>query len=327
LLEFDPTLGTFRRDREHRLDVDLLVVDEMSMVDVVLMNQLLRAVPDRACVVLVGDVDQLPSVGPGAVLADLIGSRVMPVVRLTEVFRQAGQSWIVRGAHQVNQGVIPDTAPHNGGDFYFVEANQSSAIVERIVTMVQQRIPTRFGFDPLRDVQVLSPMNRSELGTQALNARLQEVLNPARGQVEIKRFDRLFRIGDKVLQTRNNYEKEVFNGDIGLVRAIDSDEQEMVIDFEGREVQYDFAELDELTLAYALSIHRAQGSEYPAVVIPLHTQHFMMLQRNLLYTAITRGKKLVVLVGSRKALEIAVQRQDTARRYSGLRWRLHQLLD
>jgi exodeoxyribonuclease V alpha subunit len=231
----------------------------------------------------------------------------------------------VRGAHRVNQGVVPDTAPPNGGDFYFVEANEPATLVERIVTMVRERIPARFGFDSLRDVQVLTPMNRSELGTQALNARLQEVLNPARGQVEIKGFERVFRTGDKVLQTRNNYQKEVFNGDIGLVRAIDLDEKELLIDFDGREVRYDFGELDEVMLAYALSIHRAQGSEYPAVVIPLHTQHYVMLQRNLLYTAITRGKKLVVLVGSRKALEIAVQRQDTVNRFSGLRWRLQHL--
>jgi exodeoxyribonuclease V alpha subunit len=325
LLEFDPGIGTFKRHRDHPLDVDLLVVDETSMVDVVLMNQLLRAVPDRACVVLVGDVDQLPSVGPGMVLGDLIASGVLAVSRLTTVFRQAGQSWIVRAAHQVNEGILPETAPGNGGDFYFVEASEPAVIVERIITMMRERIPARFGLNPLRDVQVLTPMNRSELGTQALNARLQDVFNPGRGQPEVRRFERVFRAGDKVLQTRNNYQKEVFNGDIGLVRAIDGDEQEVVIDFDGREVVYDFAELDELTLAYALSIHRSQGSEYPAVVIPLHTQHFLMLQRNLLYTGITRGKKLVVLTGSRKALEIAVGRQDTARRYSALRWRLRQL--
>ncbi len=325
LLEFDPSLGGFKRDREHRLDLDLLVVDETSMVDVVLMNQLLRAVPDRTCLVLVGDVDQLPSVGPGMVLSDLIGSGVIPVARLTEVFRQAGRSWIVRAAHQVNEGLVPEAAPAGSGDFYFVEANEPAVIVERIITMVRDRIPKRFGLDPLRDVQVLTPRNGTELGTQALNVRLQEVLNPPRGQPEVQRFGTVFRAGDKVLQTRNNYQKEVFNGDIGLVRAVDPDEQELLIDFDGREVPYDFAEMDELTLAYALSIHRAQGSEYPAVVIQVHTQHYMMLQRNLLYTALTRGKKLVVLTGSRRALELAVQRQDTARRCSGLRWRLRQL--
>jgi exodeoxyribonuclease V alpha subunit len=325
LLEFDPALGGFKRDREHRLDFDLLVIDETSMVDIVLMNQLLRAVNDRACVVFVGDVDQLPSVGAGMVLNDLIRSGVLPVARLTEIFRQAGQSWIVRAAHRVNEGLIPETAPPGTGDFYFVEANDPPAIIDRMITMVRERIPKRFGLDPMRDVQVLTPMNRTELGTQALNTRLQDVLNPSRGQAEVQRFGSVFRIGDKVLQTRNNYQKEVFNGDIGIVKDVDADVQEILIDFDGREVVYDFAEMDELTLAYALSIHRAQGSEYPAVVIPLHTQHFLMLQRNLLYTALTRGKKLVVLTGSRKALELAVQRQDTAARCSGLRWRLQQM--
>jgi exodeoxyribonuclease V alpha subunit len=325
LLEFDPGLGGFKRDREHRLDFDLLIVDETSMVDIVLMNQLLRSVPDRACVVLVGDVDQLPSVGPGAVLGELIASGQVAVARLTEVFRQAGQSWIVRAAHQVNQGLLPESAPPNKGDFFFVEAGEPAAVLDRIVAMVRDRIPSRFGLDPLREIQVLTPMNRSELGTQNLNARLQEVLNPQRGQATVQRFEAVYRVGDKVLQTRNNYQKEVFNGDIGLVAAIDAEMQEVLVDFEGRAVPYDFSELDELTLAYALSIHRSQGSEYPAVVIPLHTQHYMMLQRNLLYTAITRGKKLVVVTGNRKALELAVQRHSARQRCSALGWRLRQL--
>jgi exodeoxyribonuclease V alpha subunit len=294
------------------------------MVDVVLMNQLLRAVPDRACVVLVGDVDQLPSVGPGTVLADLIESGVVPVVRLTEIFRQAGQSWIVRAAHRINHGEVPESAPAGGGDFYFVEASEPSAVIDRIIAMVRERIPARFGLDPFRDVQVLTPMNRTELGTQALNLRLQEVLNPSKAGAEVERFGWKYRVGDKVLQTQNNYQKEVFNGDIGRVAAIDEGERELVVEFDGRAVPYDFGEMDELSLAYALSIHRSQGSEYPAVVMPLHTQHFVMLQRNLLYTGVTRGKKLVVLVGSRRALELAVQRQDTARRYSALRWRLRE---
>jgi exodeoxyribonuclease V alpha subunit len=324
LLEFEPGLGGFRRDRENRLDCELLVVDEASMVDIVLMNQLLRAVPDRACVVFVGDVDQLPSVGAGLVLADLIGSGVVSVARLTEIFRQAGASWIVRAAHAVNQGQLPETAPPHAGDFYFLDVNEPTTIVERIITMVRDRIPARFGLDPLRDVQVLTPMNRTELGTQALNARLQSVLNPPRGAPEVLRFDTTFREGDKVLQTQNDYKKEVFNGDIGRIVSVDQTEREVVVEFDGRPVLYDFGELDELMLAYALSIHRSQGSEYPAVIIPLHTQHFLMLQRNLLYTGITRGKRLVVLVGSRKALELAVQRQDTAFRCSALRRRLQE---
>ncbi len=324
LLEFDPAMGGFKRDRENQLDVDLLIVDEASMVDVVLMNQLLRAVPPWACLVLVGDVDQLPSVGPGAVLADVIGSEAVSVVRLTEIFRQAGASGIVRAAHRVNQGEVPESCEPGKGDFYVVEAETPDAVLRKIITMVRERIPARFGLDPLRDVQVLTPMNRSELGTQNLNARLQEILNPPGAKAEVQRFGSTFRQGDKVLQTVNNYDKEVFNGDIGRIAAVDTEEQELRVEYDGREVIYDFGELDELGLSYSLSIHKSQGSEYPAVVIPVHTQHFVMLQRNLLYTAITRGKRLVVLVGSGKALGLAVQRQDTARRYTGLRRRLQE---
>jgi exodeoxyribonuclease V alpha subunit len=326
LLEFDPGLGGFQRNRERPLEVDLLIVDEASMVDVVLMNQLLRAVPATACVVLVGDVDQLPSVGPGTVLADLIGSGVVPVARLTEIFRQAGHSGIVRAAHAVHDGELPASATADQpGEFYVIEADAPEAILERIVALVRERIPTRFGLDPLRDVQVLTPMNRSELGARTLNVRLQEALNPAAGGGQVERFGWTFRVGDKVMQTVNNYDKEVFNGDIGRVVRIDADEQELAVSLDGREVVYDFGELDELMLAFATTIHKAQGSEYPAVVVPLHGQHFLMLQRNLLYTAITRGRKLVVIVGSARALKRAVERQDTARRCTGLRWRLTSL--
>jgi exodeoxyribonuclease V alpha subunit len=323
LLEFDPGLGGFKRDGANALELDLLVVDEASMVDIVLMNQLLRALPAGACLVLVGDVDQLPSVGPGTVLADVIASNVAPVVRLTEIFRQAGQSWIVRAAHCVNHGENPGSAPAGQGDFYFVEANKPNEILGKLIVMVRERIPAKFGLDPFRDVQVLTPMNRSELGVRNLNVRLQGVFNPPSSQAaEIQRFGWTFRVGDKTLQTVNNYDKDVFNGDIGRVAAVDEHEQEMTVEFDGRRVVYDFGELDELALAYALSIHKSQGSEYPAVVIPLHMQHFMMLRRNLLYTGITRGKKLVVLVGSKKALAAAVQRRDTAERCSGLRMKL-----
>jgi exodeoxyribonuclease V alpha subunit len=324
LLEFDPAQGGFKRDRDRPLDAELIVVDEASMVDVALMHQFLKAVPPRACLVLVGDVDQLPSVGPGTVLADLIGSGVLPVVRLTEIFRQAGQSWIVRAAHAVNHGELPESAPAGQGDFYFVQAETPAAILDRIVTLVRDRIPARFGLDPFRDVQVLTPMNVSELGTRNLNAHLQGVLNPPRGGPEVDRFGWKFRAGDKVLQTVNNYDKDVFNGDIGRITGIDAADSEVTVEFDGRPVGYDFGELDELSLAYSLSTHKSQGSEYPAVVMPLHTQHYQMLQRNLLYTGITRGKQLVVLVGSRKALGLAVQRQDTARRFSGLARRLKE---
>ncbi len=323
LLEFDPGIGGFKRDRDNPLEADLLVVDEASMVDIVLMNQLLRAVPDWCCVVFVGDVDQLPSVGPGTVLRDLIDSEVVRVVRLTHIFRQAGASHIVRAAHAINAGHEPESAPTAAGDFFFVEADTPDAIAERLIAMVRDRIPARFGLDPFRDVQVLSPMNKSELGVNSLNLRLQEVLNPATpGKKQLERFGRTFRVGDKVIQVRNNYQKEIFNGDIGRIAEIDPIDQEIRVSYDGREVVYDFDELDELALAFACSIHKAQGSEYPAVVIPLHTQHYVMLQRNLLYTGVTRGKKLVAIVGSRKALSIAVQKQDTAFRYSMLCHRL-----
>lgn len=322
LLEFDPAFGGFKRDATQPLDLDLLVVDEASMVDVVLMYQLLRAVPSHACVVLVGDVDQLPSVGPGTVLSDLIASKVVPVVWLTEIFRQAGQSWIVRAAHAIKHGNMPESAPAGKGDFYFVEADSPDSILERIVVMLRERIPARFGLDPLRDVQVLTPMNRSDLGAQALNLRLQEVLNPAADRPQVQRFGWTFRVGDKVMQTHNNYKKDVFNGDIGRIAALDETERTVAVDYEGKVVEYDYGELDELSLSFAVTVHKAQGSEYPAVVIPLHTQHYLMLQRNLLYTGVTRGKKLVVVVGSRKALEMAVKRQDTSRRYSALQRRL-----
>jgi exodeoxyribonuclease V alpha subunit len=325
LLEYDPAKGGFKRDEEELLELDLLIVDEASMVDIILMNSLLKAVPMNACVVFVGDVDQLPSVGPGTVLKDLIASKAVPVVRLTEIFRQAEQSWIVRAAHRVNEGHLPESAPPNRGDFYFIEADDPAVVLDRILKVVHERIPARFGFDPFRDIQVLTPMHNSELGTKNLNSRLQDLLNPKKAGPEVKRPGWTFRIGDKVLQTRNNYEKDVFNGDIGRVHRIDEEEQELTVEYDGRLVTYDSEELEELLLAFAMTVHKSQGSEYPAVVMPLHTQHFAMLQRNLLYTAVTRGKKLVVLVGTRRALGLAVQRHDTAQRYSGLCRRLQRM--
>jgi exodeoxyribonuclease V alpha subunit len=323
LLEFDAGVGGFRRTKENPLDLDLLVVDECSMVDVVLMNKLLPAIPPWAALVLVGDVDQLPSVGPGSVLADLIGSGAVPVVRLTEVHRQAGSSHIVRAAHAINRGDEPESAPPGKGDFFFVEANDPAEITAKILTMVTDRIPARFGLDPVRDVQILSPMNKSELGVQNLNAKLQDALNPAaKGAAEVQKFGTTFRVGDKVMQTQNNYQREVFNGDIGRVAGIELIDQILTVEYEGRLVEYEFSDVDELQLAYAISVHKSQGAEYPAVVIPVHTQHWVMLQRNLLYTGVTRGRKLVVLVGSRKAVGIAVRKADTARRFSLLADRL-----
>jgi exodeoxyribonuclease V alpha subunit len=316
LLEFDAALGTFRRNREQPLDLDLLIVDETSMADMVLTNQLLRAVPPWACLLLVGDVDQLPSVGAGRVLGDLIESGAVPVVRLTEVHRQASASHIIRAAHAVNRGEEPESAPPGQGDFYLVEADDPETVLDRIVTMVRERIPMKFGLDPFREIQVLAPMNRSELGVVNLNQVLQAALNPKTDGPEVQRFGVAFRPRDKVIQLRNNYQREVFNGDIGRILEIDSIEQNVVVEFDGRRVDYDFNDLDELQLAYAISIHKSQGSEYPAVIIPVHTQHWMMLQRNLLYTGITRGRKLVALVGSRKAIWIAVNKLDQSLRFS-----------
>jgi exodeoxyribonuclease V alpha subunit len=318
LLETDPRTGAFRRTEEAPLDCDLLVVDEISMVDVPLMRSLLRALPNRAALLLVGDVDQLPSVGPGQVLADVIGSSAVPVVRLTEVFRQAAESQIIVNAHRINQGVIPDFASLHGGDFYFVDAANADEAVRKLLAIVRERIPKRFEFDAVRDIQVLCPMNRGGLGARSLNIELQKTLNPP-GEVRIERFGWTFCPGDKVMQVENDYDKEVYNGDLGVVSRIDMEEGELTVDFDGRDVVYGFGELDELVLAYATTIHKSQGSEYPAVVIPLSIQHYPMLQRNLIYTGVTRGKRLVVLVGQRTALAIAVKGDRKRRRWSRLR--------
>jgi len=323
-LEFDPATGEFKRNHQPPLTGDLFVLDETSKVDVVLGHQVLRAIPSEACVILVGDVDQLPSVGPGSVLADLIASSAVPVVRLTEIFRQASQSQIVTAAYAINNGRMPNlTTLEELTDFYFVECDEPEAIRDMLVRLVKERIPARFGCDPKLDIQVLTPMNRSLLGARNLNQVMQESMNPSdNGPDEVQRFGWTFRIGDRVIQTENNYDRDVFNGDLGVVENMNRIEQEMVVSFEGRPVKYDFADLDELSLAYDLSIHKSQGSEFPCVVIPLHTQHYMMLQRNLLYTAVARGKRLVVLVGTKKALGMAIRRADTRQRYTALRRRL-----
>ena len=319
LLEVDPKGGGFRRDTENPLDCDLLVVDETSMVDVLLMHALLKAVPDKAALLVVGDVDQLPSVGPGQVLADMIASAAVPVVRLTEVFRQAAKSQVIVNAHRINQGIIPDLRkPEAESDFYFVEADDPETAVPRIIELVSNRIPRRFGLDPIRDVQVLCPMNRGGVGARSLNIELQAALNPA-GDRKVERFGWTFASGDKVMQIENDYDKEVYNGDIGYVTSVEPDDGELTAIFDGRPVTYGFGELDALVPAYAATIHKSQGSEYPAVVIPVMTQHYTMLQRNLLYTGVTRGKRLVVLVGQKKAVAIAVRSVSGRRRWSKLR--------
>ena len=324
LLEVAPGKEGFLRNPAHPLDCDLLVVDEVSMVDVTLMNHLMRALPAHAALLLVGDVDQLPSVGPGMVLRDLIDSQTVPVVRLTEVFRQATDSRIITNAHRMNQGLLPERPEtEKTSDFHFVERAEPEAITETLLQMIKTRIPKRFSLDPIRDIQVLTPMNRGSLGVRELNVRLQTELNPpAAAEPTVDRFGWQFRVRDKVIQTENDYDKGVFNGDIGQVKSINSEEQELVVDFDGRAVTYQFGELDELALAYAITIHKSQGSEFPAVLIPLAMQQFMLLQRNLIYTAVTRGKQLVVLVGQTKALSTALRNNRTERRFSGLLARL-----
>jgi exodeoxyribonuclease V alpha subunit len=318
LLEADPHGGGFKRGDDNPLDCDLLVVDETSMVDVLLMQALLKAVPGKAAMLIVGDVDQLPSVGPGQVLADVIQSGAVPVVRLTEVFRQAAQSRIITTAHQINQGSIPDlSSPSADSDFYFVQAEEPEVAMARIVELVKTRIPRRFSLDPVRDIQVLCPMNRGGVGARALNLELQAAMNPA-GERKVERFGWTFAPGDKVMQVENDYDKEVYNGDIGFVEDVDSEAGDLTASFDGRSVTYTFGELDVLVPAYAVTIHKSQGSEYPAVVIPVLTQHYAMLQRNLLYTGITRGKRLVVLVGQKKAVAIAVRNVSGRRRCSKL---------
>ncbi|MGF6965773.1 exodeoxyribonuclease V alpha subunit [Paraburkholderia sp. WC7.3g] len=318
LLEVNPANGQFKRNEESPLECDLLVIDECSMVDVPLANQLLKAVAGETVVIFVGDVDQLPSVGPGQVLNDLIESGSVAVVRLTEVFRQAATSRIVRSAHQINQGLFP-SLPAKGekSDFYFVPAEEPEAIAKTVVGLVKTRLPRKFQLDPVRDIQVLCPMNRSLTGARGINQLLQEALNPP-GEQSIEKFGYRFSVADKVMQIENNYDKDVYNGDIGFVTDIDAEEQELTATFDEHIVTYAFGELDELVLCYATTIHKSQGSEYPVVVIPVSTQHYMMLKRNLIYTGITRGKRLVVLVGQKRALAMAVKGKQTERRYSKL---------
>jgi exodeoxyribonuclease V alpha subunit len=323
LLEWNFETMGFRRDHRYPLEADVVIVDETSMVDTLLMFHLLRAVPSKAVFIMVGDVDQIPSVGPGMVLKDMIESGVIPVVRLTEIFRQAMGSQIIVNAHRINRGLFPRIEPspkESLQDFYFIEREDPEAMVEVIVELVRRKIPSRFGMDPLHDIQVLTPMHRGLLGTGNLNQVLQEALNPS--SVVLTRGGRTLKTGDRVMQITNDYEREVFNGDIGWIQGIDGEEQVVKVDFDGRIVGYDFTDLDELALSYAASIHKAQGSEYPAVVIPLHISHYIMLQRNLLYTGVTRAKKLLVIVGTRKALRIAIRNEKTQKRFTGLERKL-----
>jgi exodeoxyribonuclease V alpha subunit len=320
LLEFDPRSRRFQRDRERPLACDLLIVDEASMLDTVLAYHLLKAVPNGGRLILVGDVDQLPSVGPGRVLGDLIRSRAVDVVELDVIFRQGEQSQIVANAHRIRRGELPTASRDETGDFFVAERGRPEEVLETLIELVTRRIPARFGIDPFEGIQVLSPMNRGLLGTDNLNQALREVLNP-RGAA-VSHGAHSLRVGDKVMQVRNDYELEVWNGDLGRVTGVDEEGERLEVEIDGRKVLYDFTALDELTLAYACTIHKSQGSEYPCVVIPVHTQHHVMLQRNLLYTAVTRARRLAVLVGERKALAVAVGNGRTGARFTMLAERL-----
>jgi exodeoxyribonuclease V alpha subunit len=325
LLEYNPGLGGFQRDRHNPLDGDLLVVDEASMIDAVLMYHLLCAVPVTATLILVGDVHQLPSVGPGNILKDILASNAIPKVTLSEIFRQARNSRIIVNAHRINAGKMPHMEPDRGnklGDFYFIEQENPEKILTTILTLVGQRIPQRFGFDAVEDIQVLSPMHRGIIGAENLNRRLQQTLNPQ--EAYVGRAEQRYGLHDKVMQVRNNYDKQVFNGDIGRITRIDPSGKSVTVRFDNRHVPYAFDEMDEVVLAYAISIHKSQGSEYPAVVIPVTTGHYLLLQRNLIYTGITRARQLAVVIGTRKAMAIGVRNNTPQRRYTGLARRLSE---
>jgi exodeoxyribonuclease V alpha subunit len=322
LLEFDPKQRTFARRFGRTIEAGALIVDEASMLDLALADALLQATGDHARLVLVGDVDQLPSVGPGAVLRDVIASGEVPTVRLTQIFRQAEGSLIVRNAHRIHDGEPPETATGPDGEFFVIERKTPESAAETILESVVRRIPARFGLDPKTQVQVLTPMHKGDVGAVVLNERLQQALNPVGPSVT--RGQRTLRLGDKVMQLKNDYDREVYNGDVGYISAIDDVERTVMVRFDDRDVAYEEGDLDELTLAYATSIHKSQGSEYPAVVVPLLTQHYVMLSRNLLYTAVTRGKKLVVLIADPRAVALALGETRREERRTYLAERLRQ---
>ena len=322
LLEYDGTIRNFKRNRDNPLKADMVIIDESSMMDITLTNSMLKAIADNAALLLVGDIDQLPSVGPGNVLKDIIASGRIPVTRLQTVFRQEQGSLISLNASRINKGKFLELLPDYEGekDFYCIFRDQAEDIEKEIISLCSSRLKKRYGFDPVRDIQVLTPMRKGIIGTENLNSRLQETLNPK----ETLRDDRQrhLEIGDKVMQIRNNYDKEVFNGDLGIVSSRDSEEESLEVSFEGRRVLYETADLGEVVLAYAITVHKSQGSEFPCVIIPLHTTHYPLLQRNLIYTAVTRGKNLVVLVGSKKAINIAIHNARVVQRNTMLKERL-----
>lgn len=316
LLEFDFRAGGFKRNGEKPLDCDLLIVDEASMIDTTLMYSLLKAIPTHSRVIFVGDIDQLPSVGPGNVLKDMIASRALPVTQLNEIFRQASGSRIVTNAHRINQGTFPELYNGKDSDFFFIAQEDKGALLNQILTLVTQRVPKKYQFDPFSQIQVLAPMKKGVIGTDNLNHILQDTLNP--NQNHIFKYGRRFAKGDKVMQIRNNYDRKVYNGDVGRIEKIDEVDQKLYVRMDEELITYEFSDLDELVLAYAVSVHKYQGSECPCIIMPVHTSHFKLLHRNLLYTGVTRGKKLVILVGTKKALAIAVHNDEVRSRYTGL---------
>lgn len=322
LLNLNPEAGSFTRSEGKVLESDVIVVDEVSMVDIPLFYTLLKAIPPQATLILVGDQDQLPSVGPGQVLADLIASNALPFIHLTEPFRQAAASKIIAVAQSINNGIVPPLKGYGpDSDFFFITEENPSLTMQTIVELVQRRLPDKLGYSPLHDIQVLCPMTKGVVGTRMLNIELQKALNPP-GATSIQKFGSWYSVGDKVMQIENNYQKEVYNGDIGFIQEIDVEENQLLINFDGKNTVYEFHELDEIILAYAMTIHKSQGSEYPVVIIPLVSQHHLMLQKNLIYTGITRGKKLVILVGQKTALLTAIHNKKTLRRWSMLEERL-----
>jgi exodeoxyribonuclease V alpha subunit len=323
MLSYDFKTGTFRKNEENPLNADLVIADEASMIDLFLMYHLVRAVPATATMILVGDINQLPAVGPGNVLRDLIDSGQIPTVYLTEIFRQASESLIIVNAHRINQGLFPRLVRPNSGnlsDFYLIEQDDPERVAAPITELCRKRIPERFSLDPFSQIQVLTPMHKGLVGTTHLNQTLQEALNPS--QKSISRLGTLFKEGDKVMQVRNNYTKEVFNGDIGTIANIDLQSAGITVRYQNSTVYYETSELDELILAYAVSVHKSQGSEYAAVVMPVMLQHYVLLQKNLIYTGITRAKQLVIVIGSKKALTMAIKNDRPQHRLTGLSHRL-----
>jgi len=319
VLEWSPKDMGFKKDGDHPLDADVVIVDEASMIDNLLMHHFLKAIPKGSVLIIVGDVNQLPSVGAGNVLKDIIGAGVIPVVEFNEIFRQAMGSLIITNAHRINRGEfprIPDSKEETIQDFYFIQKETPEDVLATILDLVTNRIPSRFKINPIDGIQVLTPMHRGVIGTENLNKLLQEALN--KSQVELPRGEKAYKLGDKVMQIKNDYDKEVFNGDIGRIAKIDTEEQEVTVEFDGRQVEYNFSDLNELVLAYAVSVHKSQGSEYPVVVMPIHISHYMLLQRNLIYTGVTRARKLVIIVGTKKALSIGIRNNKIQRRFTGL---------